>query len=340
MKNKLTYFVSRFSMFGIGFFILFKLSGKDAWISVLLGTLLGIIILYIYKGIKDFFRGKDIRETLKKTNLGKFYLLILLIFYIFLASVILILLPLFVNSFYLLYTPKILVILPFLLLAVYISLKEKRTLETLSNLLCPIIIIIIVVYSLLLTKYVDFNNLTPVLSTKTFNVIESALIYAIISSVPQIITINYSNNSFKDDLKDYLLASFVSFGMLFFDIICLGEPLIKIYSFPEYAVLKQIKILDFIENIENIATFIWYFDLFITLSILVTSIKCTLPKKFRPISYTAVLGLLIFLSICIIGSNYRYIITLIYCYPAILFVFFLIFVTFLIYLKKSKKLRN
>ena len=44
-------------------------------------------------------------------------------------------------------------------------------------------------------------------------------------------------------------------------ILCLGEPLIRIYSFPEYAVLKQIKILDFIENIENLSTFIWYFDI-------------------------------------------------------------------------------
>ena len=50
MKNKLTYFIARSSMFGIGFFLIFQNAGKDAWISILLGTLLGIIILYsIYR---------------------------------------------------------------------------------------------------------------------------------------------------------------------------------------------------------------------------------------------------------------------------------------------------
>ena len=48
MKNKLTYFIARSSMFGIGFFLVFKNASKDAWISLILGTFLGIIVLYIY----------------------------------------------------------------------------------------------------------------------------------------------------------------------------------------------------------------------------------------------------------------------------------------------------
>ena len=55
MKDKLSYFASRFSMFGIGFFLLFKLTGKDAWIAVILGTFIGVIILYIYKFIIKYF---------------------------------------------------------------------------------------------------------------------------------------------------------------------------------------------------------------------------------------------------------------------------------------------
>ena len=83
MKNKLTYFISRSSMFGIGFFLLFQSTGKDAWISLLLGTLLAILIIFAYKSIKEYFQNKSIRDTLNKTILGKFYILIFILLFIF-----------------------------------------------------------------------------------------------------------------------------------------------------------------------------------------------------------------------------------------------------------------
>ncbi len=339
MKNKLTYFISRSSMFGIGFFILFKNAQKDAWIAILLGTLLAILIMYVYKHIKEYFKNISLRDTLDKSYVGKFYKLIFILFYFYIATIILILLPMFVNSFYLLYTPKILIVIPFLLLCIYISNKEKSTLEWLSTLLCVFSILIIVTYSLFLTKYIKFDNLFPIYTTKNLNILKCSFIYASITSIPQILTINYHNN-FKDDIKDYLLSGLTSFLITFFIIVCLGEPLMTIYSFPEYAVLKQIKILKFIENIENLSTFIWYFDLFITLSTTITNIKEIMPKKYNKIYFYLSMLIIIFISTFLIGSNYRIIITVFYTYPYILFIFFLIFVTLLIYIKNSKKLKK
>ena len=338
MKNKLTYFISRSSMFGIGFFLLFQRSGKDAWIAVILGSLLAIFVMYVYKYIKEYFQDKNIRDTLNKTKIGQFYKIIFILFYFYLAIIIIILLPMFVNSFYLLYTPKILIIIPFLFLSIYITYKDKNTLEWLSTLLCVFSIVIITIYSLFLTKYIDFNNLLPIYTTKNINILLSSFIYASITSIPQILTINY-HNSFKDDLKDYLLGTISTFFIIFIIIICLGEPLIKIYSFPEYAVLKQIKILKFIENIENLSTFIWYFDLFITLSTITTNIKEIMPSKYNKIYFYLAMLIIVYIATFLIGSNYRYIITIFYTYPYILFIFFLIFVTLLIYIKKSKKLK-
>ncbi len=340
MKNKLTYFITRSSMFGIGFYLLFKNASKDAWISVILGSFLGIIILYVYKHIKDFFKNDNIRDILNKTGMGKFYLFIFLLFYIFSITIILILLPMFVNSFYLLYTPKILVVIPFLLLALYITSKEKRVLESLSSLLCFFSIAIILIYVLFLSKYLKFDNLLPVYTETNFQIIKASLIYASITSIPQIITINYGSNSFKDDLKDYILGTILTFIIVLCTILSLGDPLIKIYSFPEYAVIKQIKILDFIENIENLSTFIWYFDMFITLSALTTNLKETLPKKYNAIWFYLCILLVVYLAVYLIGHNYRIIITLFYYYPAILYGFFFFFATLLVYIKKSKKLNK
>lgn len=336
MKNKLTYFIARSSMFGIGFFLIFQSAGKDAWISIILGTLLGISVLYIYNLIKKSLNNKEINTILKKTAIGKFYNILLIIFYLYLMTIIFILLPLFVNSFYLTSTPKIIINIPFLLLAIYITFKGKEVIENLSSFLCVFSLLIILFFAISLISYIDFSNLFPILSNGTNNIIKSALVYASITSIPQIITINY-NNDFKDTLKDYLLASTTIFMIVFFTIIALGEPLIKIYSFPEYTVLRQIKILNFIENIENISAFIWYFDLFIMLSCLTNNIKTSLPQKYNLIYFYPLIFIILIIASFIIDLNYIYILKIVYTHAIILFIFFLLFITLLFYLKHQNK---
>ena len=336
MKNKLTYFIARSSMFGIGFFLIFQNAGKDAWISITLGTLLGIIILYIYNLIKKSLNNETLENKLKKTFIGKIYNVIFIIFYLYLIIITLMLLPLFVNSFYLTNTPKIIVNIPFLILAIYLSFKGQTTLENLSSLLCVFSLIIILFFAVSLTGYVDFNNLIPILTNSTNNIIKSAFIYASLTSIPQIITINYSND-FKNTIKDYLLSSITIFMIIFFTIIALGEPLLKIYSFPEYTVLRQIEILNFIENIENISAFIWYFDLFIMLSTTTRNLKNTLPKKYNLLYFYTLIIIGLLISSYFIGKNYIYILKIVYFYPISLIIFFIIFLSLLLYFKTQKK---
>lgn len=339
MKNKLTYFVARSSMFGIGFFLIFQNAGKDAWISIVLGTLLGILVLFSYNQIKKNLNNDSLENNLKDKILGKIYILILILFNLYLMFIILMLLPLFVNSFYLTTTPKIIVNIPFLILAIYITFKGKTVIENLSSFLCVFSIIIILLFAISLTGYLDFSNLIPILSNGTNNVIKCAFIYASLTSIPQIITINYSND-FKNTIKDYLLSSLTIFCIVFFTIIAMGEPLLKIYSFPEYTVLRQIKILNFIENIENISAFIWYFDLFITLSILTYNLKNALPKKYNLIYFYILMLVVLIISSLVIGGNYIYILSIVYFYPISLIIFFIIFLTLLIYLKLKNKNSN
>lgn len=336
MKNKLTYFVARSSMFGIGFFNIFQRCSTDSIIPALLGSLLGIIIIYIYSLIKKYLNNETLSQKLKKTFIGKFYNLLLIIFYLYLIIIVFVLLPLFVNSFYLTNTPKIIINLLFLSLAIYLTFKEKNVLCNLSSFLCPISIVIIIFFAISLINYSNLNNLLPIFNNNTYNILISSLIYASITSIPQIVTINY-NTSFKDTLKDYLLASFSLFGIIFFTSIALGEPLLKIYSFPEYTVLRQIKIMNFIENIENISSFIWYFDLFIMLSCLTSNLKDALPKRYNLIYFYSILLITLLVATFIIDKNYIYILKIVYMHPFILLIFFAIFITLLIYLKINSK---
>lgn len=327
MKNKLTYFIARSSMFGIGFFNIFQACGSDAYISVILGTILGVIILYIYNLIKKY--------TIK----SKLYNLIFIIFYIYLITIIFILLPLFVNAFYLTNTPKIIINIPFLILSIYICYKGNNTLEYLSNFLFIFSIVMIIIFALFLTGYSDISNIYPIMSHNIFSIIKASFIYALITSVPQIITINY-NNDFKNTIKDYLISSLSILIIVFFTIIALGEPLLTIYSFPEYTVLRQIEVLNFIENIENISSFIWYFDLFIMLSCLTNNLKDTLPKKHNNIYFYSILTILVFITSFIIDKNYIYVLNIVYMHAIILLIFLLLFIILLIYLVIKKNVDN
>ena len=324
-------------MFGIGFFLLFKYAGKDAWISVILGTILGVVIMYLYHLIKKYLNNETLKSKLNKSIWGKFFLTILVIFYLYIMMIILILLPMFVNSFYLLYTPKILIVVPFVLISLYLSQKSKNTLTNLSSLLFVISIFTIIIFYSLLTKYNDINNLLPIFSTKTKSILTATFIYASITSIPNIALINYPNNTFKDDLKNYLWSSLTNLGITFLTILSLGEPLIKIYSFPEYDVLKQIKIFNFIENIENFSIIVWDIDLFITFTVMATNLKETLPKKYNKVYFYLLIFITLFIATFIIGENYKIIYAVFFSYAYVLYGFLLIFLLLLLYLKSHYK---
>ena len=250
-NNRLPYFLAKSLMFGTGFFLLFKDNGKNAWISVLLGTILGISVLYIYNLIHKKLNGESLTTYLQEKRLGKLYLMIFILFDVFLIIIILLILTTFVNSFYLINTPKFMVILPFVILAFYLAIKEKNILNNLSNLLFFFSIFVVTIFSILLLPYFDYTELLPFNNYNISSIILGSLVYASITSIPQILLIDY-NIDFKYTLKYYLIASFFNLTITLGSILGLGDYLIKVYNYPEYDVLKQIKILDFIENIENI----------------------------------------------------------------------------------------
>lgn len=333
MTNRLNYFITRSSAFGISFYILFKNVGKDAYFPVIVGTLLGIFIIYLYSLIKNK-TNNNIKDTLKNTFLGKLYLFIFILFYLYLILIILVMLPVFVNTFYLTHTPKIIINLPFIILAIYLSYKNKDVLFNLSNILFYISLVFIIMFCLFITKYLDFKEFLPLLSYSKLSLFKCTLIYASITAVPQIITLDDTN--IKDIYKNYIYGSLSILAIFIVAIAGLGDTLLKVYSYAEFVLLKQIKLFNFIENVENISSFIWYFDLFICLSALLNKLKENLPNKNNNISYITLLLIILYVSTFFIGKNYVYILSITYTYPIILGIFFLIFMSMLIYLSIKK----
>lgn len=334
MKNRLSYFVSKSSMFGIGYFLLLNTNNKNAYLSVILGTIIGIGIIYLYSLIKKNIKSNNLVKLLKTSFIGNIYNILLIIFYLYLLCITILIFTTFINSFYLIKTPKLFIIISFILLSLYLSFKEKHVLSDLSILMFYFSLLIVFIFSLLLIPYNELSNILPILNYNTNNIFIGSLIYASITSIPLILTINY-DNSFKDTFKNYLIASLLNLLIILGCTLSLGN-LISIYRFPEYAVLKQIRLLDFIENIENISTFGWYAESFVFISLIIANIKESLPKKYNKLSLSILTIISVVSASSIIGNNYELLLKLFYLHPVILFIFLFIFISMYIFIRFNK----
>ena len=271
-KNSIyIYFLSHFLFLGGGFAKICSLSNKDTVLSFILGTLLGIILVYIISKL----------SSSKKDSF--FFKIIYFIYILFNIFIILVILSNFLSSYFLLYTPSIISCMPFIILASHLASKKIKGIYNVAFVLFYFSLFIITIKTLLLTNEFNYNNVLPILSVSTSKVIKSSFLYAFISCSPLLIFINDSMD-FKSNLKYYLLASLTNIIVALTITFILGE-MVNVYSYPEYTILRRIRFFNFIENIENFICINWFFDLFISLSIFILKLKNTLNVKHNIIPF-------------------------------------------------------
>ena len=301
MKNNiLTYFLTNTLFLGGGLSLIFKYANHDAYISIILGTLLGVIILYI---IHKFVINKKLSIPIK------------ILYYIYLLSIVfivLITLSTFISSYYLTKTPSIISCIPLIILAIYSS----KNITKISYVAIPLFVIsisIIIFKSAILITDIKLSNIYPILSSNIYDLFKATFIYAIFSTTPSILLLN-EKVEFKKSLKYYLISSILILITTFILITTLGS-LVNTLSYPEYSILRRVKLLNSIENIEGILAITWIFDIFITLSICSNKIK-ELSNTNSNLLPFILITLIMFVINLTINSNYHNLIV-IYNYHAI-----------------------
>ena len=320
MKNKLILFVSSNLFIGAAFHMMYLKVNQNAYISIILGTLLGILNIYIFNKLKN------------KNNNNIFFKVLFILFNLYIILLTLTIIPLFVNYFYLVESPKWLILTPFLGVSMYIAYKGKNTLCKLSNLVFIINIFLILTTFLLLTGNFKLENILPILDTSSMNIFKTSIIYSSFSSIPIITTINYGNDS-SSNYKLYILSSFILLIISLATTLSLGPDLITTYSFPSYMVLKKINILDFIENIENFLAYIWYFNFIITLAVSSLNIKESVNNN--KFIYYIIILFIYYLSINIFGEHYSYTKYIFDIFPVVSYSFLGIIVIYILFNRKT-----
>ena len=284
------FFLTRSLFFGLGISLLCKFTDKDTYIGAIIGTFLGLLIILGYRYIIKHKNSSLLELFQKNKVLGIITRILLLLASIIILTYALLTYKTFVSSFLLSTTPVYMVLIPWLLLLIYCAWNGLSMIHKIASCLFPFSIVLSLLSIISIFGNFDFYNFLPILTTSPSNMFMSIISFAGISAFPGILTLHMDNN-IKNYGKFYLLSSL----MIIIAILCIngvfGEVLVNVFRFPEYMVLKQVKLFDFIEKIENILSIAWAFDLFITSAFCVYSIKTLVPKKHNPIYTLVIIGL-------------------------------------------------
>ena len=339
MKEKpfIIYFLTQSLFLGFGISILFSISSKDCYIGALLGLLIGFVIIYLYSKFLELKKKRTLKEILKQNKiLGIFvYLLIIIASYILLIYS-LVIYKVFVASFMLIKTPEILLLIPIVIFGTYGAFKGLTVINRVAESLIPIALGLAAFAFLGVVGLFDTTNFLPILTTTPSNFFKTAITFAGISTFPNILTIHYQEKP-KYMLTTYSLTCLLIIATIIYINGILGEEIVHIYRFPEYMVLKQLKLFQFIEKVENILSIAWIFNIFILLMTSIHSIKELLPNKKPKIITVIILILTLYMIDKVFAFNYVNELRIYKLLPYISIIIPLIIIIPLLYLAKKKK---
>jgi len=277
------------TFFGISISILKQDAGINSWLSVLISYIIGLIPLLLTIYISNY--KKDLKLHQKINNLfgnifGTIINIIISLILIVLGITLLYNINNFILSQFLYRTPFIISCTLFMLLVLYTTNKGITVISKMSFLL---LILNIALYSInigSLVSSIDINNFYPLLKINTQNILPSAIKIAAINYLPLLTILTIPKNKItvpkhynKTLIISYIIGALISFGLVITTFGVLGIDLITVFEYSEYIVLRKVKLLGFLERIENIISLQWIIGTYIYLSIIIYTISISIPFK-------------------------------------------------------------
>ncbi len=331
------FFLTRSLFFGLGISLICKYTDKDTYIGAIIGTLLGLLIVLGYRWVINKKNGKSLQQIFANQKVvGMITRILFLLASIILLTYTLLTYKTFVSSFLLATTPVFIIFLPWIILLFYAAFQGLPMIPKLASALFPISLILSLFSIISVFGNFDFANFLPILTASPSNMLMCIISFAGISAFPGILTLHMQPNQTKHYIFFYLLSAI----SVIIALLCVngvfGEILVNVFRFPEYMVLKQVKLFDFIEKIENILSVAWAFDLFITSAFSIYSIKTLIPQRKSGITSIIIVGLIAVIIDWFFDFNYVYELFVYYALPYVCLIFSVVILLLFGYLLKKK----
>ena len=266
---------------GIGISKMIRDVGSDVWISMIIGTILGLFIIFLFKKLPN------------KSN--KYCSLIINTIFLLLGTLIF---NKLVGSIYLSKTPNLIIMIPGYALLIYTVYKGKEALFKTSSILIIVFMLLFLVAALVLIPSINIDYFLPIKTNSFSKIILSGVDMALLSTTPLVLLPNVKE---KLNYKNYLLASVTIYIIIICTLGNLGVDIAKIYRYPEYMVFKKISLLKSIENIENILFMIWIITIYNITSLASINIK----EDFNYYVLFGVYGIVVFVAAKYLISSYK-----------------------------------
>lgn len=256
--NILNYFNTRALFMGIGLSRVVSYAHEYSYISIILGTIIGVILLYLLK--------LEMKSSFINVLLNSCIIIVSLVILINMIS-----------TMYLTKMPKLLIGLPFCLVLLYLLNKKEIVLYRISFILLFFNLMCYVFAFFSLARYFTFDNFYFT-GVSIKDILISSIEFALYSVTPTFLT----RNSQTKDIgiyKTYLISALTMGIIIMLCIGILGSNVSSIVRYPEYLILKEVSLTTAIQNIENIVSYMWIIDVFMLLASCGNSIKNNVKNK-------------------------------------------------------------
>lgn len=323
MNNKTLYntiaLLSPVFFIGFGYSRLFNILGTNSYLAFIIGIIIGYLIIKLYEVKKEKIDFNNLKHPLLFKTI-----------YITINTVILIqaifTLQTFISSFYLIKSPTFFILLPVFILLFFIKDTNKENISLLSCSLLPINFIFLIITIIGIYNKINITNFLPFTMPNYSNLIEGIVLVIAYTVTPYMMLSNFDTS--KKLGNKYILNSLHILVLGITIISVLGNNLIKLYRYPEYMILKNISIFNFISKVENIISISWVLILVYTSMISSFNVYNEIKRKKV---FNIYLILIYFLS-NIINYYYKYV-AIVYKILPYIFMSFIITIIFYFFIE-------
>lgn len=280
--ESLLYFIYRSTFITLSLPLLTSFK-QDAILVCLIGSIIGFFLFTILLTILKKNTYDNIIIFIDKffpKYISLFINISLLLIFILLGFLLFSRLIDFTHAQYLRDTPIIMIIFLFIGTILYLVSKDFETISKASLLLFMISFTFLLLKGLGLWNQVNIQNIMPLFKSHPNSILIGSLKYASITTLPLFLLLLVSNkniipnhNLYKKAKRFYLFTSILLFINMFFILTILGPNLLSIYTYPEFHLLKNVKILGFIDKIESILSISWILDMTICITLCFMYVK-------------------------------------------------------------------
>lgn len=275
---------------GLNDIILLRKSGNEVLIAMILGTIIGLIPVLMVLKIGSYYPDLNLYEKNKKLfgdKLGAVINVILLLFCMFVLTIVTRIIGLFVTGKYLQSTPYYIVGLLAIITNLIICLKGIEVIVRTSQITFFASLFFMIIIEVLLSKYVEIDNIMPIIINRKhiMGIIDGAIFHAFTCAFISTLFLCINKDKIVDKEKYnktfiicYLVASLVLTLVMFFILSCFGYNISTLFRFPEYILLKKIEISNTGLHLENLLAFRWLFYMIALGNIVTYNIICIIKS--------------------------------------------------------------